>query len=273
MVKFRTHTDGGASNFGFKSKPKRELHSKLMKNSSTISQRSAALIAGISLLLMAIVAGVTFGYLHGNLVVANDAQATFENLQTSQGAFKSEIAGWSIIFLLDAIVAWALFHFFAKANKGVSFFSSFLRIIYTIILGVAIYNLPQILAVINDQLAEAGLGSATDDVMNYLNSFENIWSNGLIVFGLHLMALGYLAFTADYVPKVWGVLLILAGISYSYIHAMYAVFPNMVEYLITIEAVLTIPMTIGEVGFAIWLIARGGKQKVKSNQISGAYIA
>lgn len=222
-----------------------------MKNSNTISQRTAALVAGISLLLMAVVAGVTYGYLHGNLMVADDAQATFKNLQTSQGAFKAEIAGWSIIFLLDAVVAWALFRFFAKANKGVSFLSSFLRIIYTIILGIAIYNLPQILSVINHQLAEAGINSRNADVMNYLSSFESIWSKGLIVFGLHLMALGYLAFTADYVPKVWGILLILAGISYSCIHAMYAVFPNMLEYLRTTEAVLTIPMTVGEVGFAI----------------------
>ena len=116
-----------------------------MKNSNILTQRSSALVAGISILVMALVAGITYGYLHGNIMVANDAQATFQNLQTSTGAFEAEISGWLIIFVLDAIVAWALFHFFAKANKSLSFLSSLLRIIYTVILGTAIYNLPQII--------------------------------------------------------------------------------------------------------------------------------
>lgn len=210
---------------------------------------------------MAVVAGLTYGYLHGNLVAADDAQATLENLRTSTGLFYTEIFGWTVIFLLDALVAWSLFHFFAKADKGLAFLSSFLRVIYTAILGVAIYKLPKVMSIINDQLRHIGMDSATSEIMVHLNSFENIWSNALILFGFHLMILGFLAFKAEYVPKVWGVLLVLAGVSYSYLHGMHTFFPHMKEQLVMIESILALPMIVGEVGFAIWLVAKGGKPK------------
>ncbi|MFJ2239319.1 DUF4386 family protein [Streptomyces sp. NPDC087859] len=40
-----------------------------------------------------------------------------------------------------------------------------------------------------------------------------IWNAGLIFFGIHLL-LGLLAFRSDYVPRVLGVLLALAGLGY-----------------------------------------------------------
>ncbi len=232
-----------------------------MKKSSGIPQRKAALIAGVSLLLMTVIAGFTYGYLHGNLVVAEDSQATMENLKSSTGMFYTEIFGWTVIFLLDGLVAWSLYHFFAKANRLLSFFSSFLRVLYTAVLGLAIYNLPKVMTIITDHLASVHMDSGTTEVMNYLNSFEDIWSKGLIIFGFHLMALGCLVFKADYVPKLWGVLLLIAGASYSYISTMHIFFLEIIEYLTVIESILTIPMIIGEVGFAIWLVARGGRNE------------
>ncbi len=232
-----------------------------MKSTKSISQRKYALIAGISLLLMAVVAGLSYGYLHGNLVVADDAQATLENLKTSTGLFYTEIFGWTLIFLLDGLVAWSLYHFFKKSNKGLAFLSSFLRVIYTAFLGMAIYNLPQVMTVINDQLEPMGMNNGIAQVMHHLNSFEDIWSKSLIIFGFHLTLLGFLAFKADYVPKTWGVLLVIAGFSYSYLHGMYTFFPQIKEHLIFIESILSIPMIVGEVGFAIWLVVKGGKLK------------
>ncbi len=238
-----------------------------MKKINSISQRKSALIAGISLLVMAVVAGLSYGYLHGNLVVADDAQATLDNLKTSTDLFYAEIFGWKVIFILDGLVAWSLYHFFKKSNKGLAFLSSFLRVIYTAFLGIAIYNLPQVMTVINDQLGQFGMNNGMDQVMHYLNSFEDIWSKSLIIFGFHLTLLGFLAFKADYVPKIWGVLLVIAGFSYSYLHGMYAFFPQIKEHLIVIESILSVPMIVGEVGFAVWLVARGGKLKSQNSEI------
>lgn len=231
-----------------------------MKKSKHISERTSALIAGTSLLLMAVIAAVTYGYLHATLVVPNEAKATFQNLQSFEGLFKAELLGWTLILLLDGLVAWSLYHFFLKTNKAISFASAFLRVVYTVFLGVAIYELPAILDLVHQHLAVAGMGEQLQNVMDAINSFENIWSRGLIIFGAHLLVLGWLAFKTLHVPRLWGVLLILAGISYMGVHIAHATTTSREHIFQTIEAVLAVPMTLGEVGFAIWLVVKGGRK-------------
>lgn len=232
-----------------------------MNESNTNAPRRYALISGISLVLMAVVAGFSYGYVHSSLINMEDAQTTYQNLTGAKGLFTAGILGWIIIFLLDAIVAWALYLFFASTSKALAFTSSFLRIAYTAVLGIAIYNLPKALQLINGQLPSTDLEDAASLVTQYLTAFNSIWSNGLIIFGLHLMVLGYLAFKAEFVPKIWGWLLMLAGVSYVFVSSMHALSPELAESMNTIEMVLSIPMTIGELGFAIWLIIKGGRTK------------
>ena len=232
-----------------------------MNKYNRISERSSALIAGISLLLMALVAGLTYGYIHGSLVIPGNAEETLNNISGSIGLFQSEIAGWTLTFLLDALVAWSLYHFFAGTSRGLSALSSVLRVVYTVFLGIAIFNLPKVLAIINDHMAEYGVEGASSKLMHYLNSFETIWSYGLIVFGLHLMVLGYLALRSSFVPKLWGILLIIAGVCYSGLNVLYAIAPGISENISSIEAIMAIPMTIGELAFAFWLIIKGGRGK------------
>jgi len=60
-------------------------------------------------------------------------------------------------------------------------------------------------------------------------------------------------------PKVWGFLLYIAGISYSLIHFLKA-FPLISQHsLDALELALSLPMTVAELGFGIWLWWRGAK--------------
>jgi len=68
--------------------------------------RKAALISGISLIIMAIVAGFSYGYVHGSLVVPGDISTTYTNITSSSMLFKAEIIGWVVILLLDVLVAY-----------------------------------------------------------------------------------------------------------------------------------------------------------------------
>lgn len=55
-------------------------------------------------------------------------------------------------------------------------------------------------------------------MMLFLEAFESIWSIGLIIFGGHLIIVGYLIFKSDNIPKVFSILLLLASVSYIFIH-------------------------------------------------------
>jgi hypothetical protein len=224
------------------------------------SNRSMALVAGISLVLMALAAGFSVGYMQSTLLVPGDGDATLSNLQAQTGLFQAGIGGWILIFLLDIIVAVALFLFFKKSNASLNWVTAILRLLYAVVLGLAILQFFPILQLVSngDMLPEPSRGVA---ILNYWSGFENIWNLGLIVFGGHLFFLGWLALRTRPIPRIWGYLLLIAGVSYTFISASnsFSLLPE--ETIATINMVLAVPMTIAELGFAIWLIWRGGRTR------------
>ena len=84
-----------------------------------MNQRKFALFTGISL-VMAFTALFSYGFVHGNLVVQGDADATLHNIQTSSSLFRAEIFGWIIIFITDIIASWALYFFLKPIHTSLS---------------------------------------------------------------------------------------------------------------------------------------------------------
>ncbi|WP_434166434.1 DUF4386 domain-containing protein [Bacillus thuringiensis] len=219
-----------------------------------MTERKYPLFAGTSLLVMAFIAFFSYGFVHGNLVVQGDASATLHNIQTSNALFKAEIFGWIIIFITDILAAWALYFFLKPIHASISLLAAWLRLMYTAILGVAIFNL--ILALL---LSKNTIANPEAYTMLFLNAFEYIWSVGLIIFGLHLFALGYVVFLSKQIPKFISILLFIAAIGYMLIHVMNTMFPQYDTMISIIQVLFQLPMIAGELGLAIWLLLKGGK--------------
>lgn len=88
-------------------------------------QRKLALIAGTSLIVMALAASFSYGYVHENLVVQGNASATFNNINSANMLFKAEIFGWVIILITDIVVAWAFYIFLKPIHKNLSLLSAY----------------------------------------------------------------------------------------------------------------------------------------------------
>jgi hypothetical protein len=82
-----------------------------------------------------------------------------------------------------------------------------------------------------------------------------------VCFGIHLALLGSLILTSGYIPKVLGVLLILAGAGYVIDTMANALLANYGDYETTFLLIVAVPSVIGEFAFTIWLLLRGGKQQ------------
>lgn len=232
---------------------------KLNYNSSI--DRKYALTVGIGLVVMALAAGFSYGFVYMNIVVVGDALSTFENIQTSITLFVAGIIGWLVIFIADIVVAISLYKLLKKFNKLLAFIGAVLRLIYSGILGLSIYNLiiVFIISYSPEILSPILIEPKQNLVMLFLNGFQMVWSIGLIFFGGHLMMISYLAIKSSYLPKVISLLLFLAGVSYFIIHFNYSFLPNLNEVTKIIELFLSVPMFLGEISFAIWLLFKGGK--------------
>ncbi|OME28478.1 DUF4386 domain-containing protein [Paenibacillus odorifer] len=225
------------------------------------NQRKSALTAGISLIIMTIASFFSYGFVHGTLVVQGDASATFINIVSSNNLFKGEILGWIIIMIADILVAWAFYMFLEPVNQNLSLLGAWLRLTYSAILAISILTLIFVLLFTGNT---NGFSTLTIEqtqafMMLFLDAFQFIWSMGLVVFGGHLLIVGYVALKSDVIPKVISILLLLASIGYIIIHLSKMFLPQYEAVITTLNFIFTIPMIVGELGFGIWLLLRGGK--------------
>lgn len=230
---------------------------------NSISQRQAAIIAGVALVLMAVVAGFAYGFVFTTLVVPGNAIATAQNITHSEQLFRAGILGWLIILILDVFVAWAVYIFLKPAHKHLALLTAWLRLVYASMLGVAVLNLVYALVLVRgaDSVKAFEPHQISAQVLFFLNAFSGMWSLSLIVFGCHLLVLGYVAFTSGFIPKIFGVLLILASLCYLLTNGATLLYPHYEQYKATVEMFLSAPMAIGELAFGVWLWAKGGKTR------------
>lgn len=224
-----------------------------MENTSFNSARQMALVSGFSLLAMAIFAGWGYGYAFGNIYVANDSVTTVANLNHSTGLFRGFILSFVGVLLLDIVVAWSLYLFFKPIHTSLSLLMAGFRLVYAALLGIALLNLLSVLPLLTNVPQNDVL------IMNCIKSFLAMWSLGLIVFGAHLFVLAYLALQSGFIPKVFGLLILLAAFCYFGSNIANLLMPDYEQYKKTVDAILGLPMAAGELGIAIWLLVKGGK--------------
>jgi Domain of unknown function (DUF4386) len=208
-----------------------------------ISLRKAAIVAGLGLLIMAILAPIANFGVFEKLVVPGDATITATNIMASVGLFRIGIICFLMVAILDVVVAWALYILLVPANKNLSALAAWLRVIYAGIFIFAISKLYVALQVITADGIQA---------MSFLKAFQSIWDMALILFGFHLLVLGYLAFKSGYIPKWLGVFLVLASVGYIIDGFGKTLSP---DYNLNI-AQFTF---VGEVLLIFWLLWRGFK--------------
>ncbi len=251
-------------------KNKRVKQKKYMETKKGIqfTKRQLAILIGVSLLLMALIAAFSFPTFT-SIFVQGNAVATGLNLTANSGKFVGSIFGWIGIAILDLLVSWGIYKYYKKdrhksTKKEESKFdqsrlaaiTGLLRLIYTLFLISAIVALG---------LAKSA-GSALQSY-NLLSAFSSIWSWGLIVFGLHLIVLGITYKKEDgrkWFTILMKCLLILAGIGYMVQNIALLLVPSPVAFLATIESIFMIFMIVGEMAFALWMIIKGGKTEASN---------
>jgi Domain of unknown function (DUF4386) len=66
----------------------------------------------------------------------------------------------------------------------------------------------------NIALTVFGSGPLHAQVELLLHSFRYDWSLSLVIFGIHLILLGYLIYRSAYIPKLIGILLVIDGLGW-----------------------------------------------------------
>jgi hypothetical protein len=227
-----------------------------------ISPRQAARIAGYGYLVIFVLAIFSNFVARSSLIETDDAAATAANIADSATLFRSGIVGFLIVFALDVAIAWALYIFFRRVSRDLSLLTAWFRLVYTVMLGVALVSSFMVLQLATGagDLAAFERAQLDAQVMLFLDAFDYAWLIGLACFGVHLALLGYLSLRSGTVPKAIAALLMLAGAVYVFDTLANALIANYDDYETVFLAIVAVPSLIGEMSFAIWLLMRGGKE-------------
>ncbi len=219
------------------------------------SIRQAALVAGIGLLIITITAIFADFYVFPKLMVKGDAAETARNIIANKKLFLTGLFSYLTAFVLDVVVAWALYVFLKPVNKSVSLFAGWCRLVYTVIALIALLNLLTVwhLASGSDYLKVFDTSQLHAQMMLAVKAFRYQWAFGFIFFGMHLGFLGYLVVRSVYVPKTLGVFLIIAGVGYL---LEFNLKPLLFPGLSTGFLMITF---FGELIFMVWLLLKGSK--------------
>lgn len=209
-----------------------------------LTLKTTRLITACSILLMALAAGFSYGYVHTSLFIKSDATATLKLVRAQSGLFSAGLVNWCLILLLDLIVSWGVCALYSKKQPVIARITGSLRLLYTLVFGLAIAQLFEI-------PHHADLNNALD-LYTAFEQFNRLWSFALIIFGLHLFTLAVPVRSASKFSRSVSVLLALAGLAYLVVHTlMYC--DNWQALASSIEQAAAPIMALGELVFAVFL--------------------
>lgn len=225
-------------------------------DSTPFARRRAARIAGVSYLAMFLLAIFANFVVREGMIEPGSPAATVANITESIGLFRLGLVAFLAIFVLDVVIAWALHIVFRDVNRDVSLAAAWFRIVYTVLLGVALMSFFDVLELLG---GSGFLGTLTADqvktqTMLSLSSFESAWLIGLVAFGFHLVLLGGLIVRSGLVSKILGYTLVVAGVAYVADTLARGLLSDYAAVEGLFLALVAVPSMVGEGWIGLWLL-------------------
>ncbi|MGB3185752.1 MAG: DUF4386 domain-containing protein [Ornithinimicrobium sp.] len=223
---------------------------------------TAARIAGVGYVILFALGIFANFFVREGLIVSDDAQATAANIADSEGLFRLGMVAFLTIFLLDVVVAWALYIVFRNADHDLSLLTAWFRLVYTVFLGAALIYFSQALQLLDGAASLTAIGTRQREAQALLalETFNSAWLIGLAAFGLHVILLGGLVLRSRYAPKALAYVLIAAGAAYVLDTTAHTLLTNYTDYETLFITGVAVPAVIAEGWFGLWLLFRAGKR-------------
>ncbi len=228
------------------------------------SRKQTARFAGLLYVLLGLPGAFTLVYIPSVFLVRGDAAATASRIAASPALYRLGILAELMNGVFAIWLAMVLYHLFKDVDRRQA------RLLVGFVLGMVAIGLVNTVVLAGPLVLTSGAG--------YLSVFEKpqldaltqgFWSlrfQGIhaatMYWGLWLLPLGVLVYKSRFLPRLLGVLVIIAGCSYVIDSLTYYLLP---DYGRIVALISMLPQGLGEGGFILWTLIKGAREDAETD--------
>ena len=206
-------------------------------------------------------------FVHERLVAYRDPAATASNILAHETLYRSGGVAILIMLACDVGVSLILYVLLKPVNRLLSLIAASLRLIQVGVLSVgALAHFAALVFVNSGQLFSAFNENQLNDFsLVSAKLYSQDFNIGMVFFGIHCLILGYLIARANFLPRILGVLIAIAGCCYlinSFFSFMSPSIASQIFYY------LMLPCFVAELALTAWLLLRGVDEARWREQVS-----
>ena len=216
------------------------------------SPRFRARIAGVFYLLTILARMFVEIFVRNRLVVPDDAATTAANIMAHEPLWRAGFAADIIAFASYIALAALLYELFKPVNRSLSLVAAFFSLAASVVQAISsLFHLAPLLMLggapyLRVFTVEQLQALALMFLKLRAAAYHNI---GLVFFGLYLLLIGILILKSTFLPRILGVLMVLAGLSY-----VLFLSPPLVRSL---QPYILVFPGIGQIALTLWLLVMG----------------
>ena len=208
--------------------------------------------AGI-LLVVSMICGF-FGEMYvPSLMMGDNAAATASQLRTHEGLFRLGFGAYLVEAVSDVVIAWLFYVLLKPVNRDLALLSAFFGLVSTTLFAVTkMFYFAAPMFVRDSKYLTAFPPEQLDAFATLFISLYGVLSGlTMLFYGIPWIIRGYLTFKSDYLPRLLGVLMIVAGVGFVVKTLTYVLAPAYSS------DILLAPMFFNALAVAIWMLVRG----------------
>lgn len=212
---------------------------------------------GGALYLAIIVLGAfSEGFVANTLVASGDAATTAHNILAAPDLWRLGVASDLIVVLIAVPLLWIEYLLLRPVSRHLVLLAVFLNLVSLAVEAISKLFLLLVMPILGstDYLGAFGPKQLQMLANLALRSHDIAFNIALIFFGLTCLVNGYLIFRSGYLPKLIGILMQLAGLSYLTACSAALFTPGFADL---ITPAILIPPLIGESSLCLWLLVKG----------------
>jgi len=227
-----------------------------MEENITLVKKTARL-AGLLYFILAITGFYAIMYVPKQIMVKGDAAATAHNILANEFLFRTGIVSNLVSVTTFLFLAFVLYRLFKQVSERQA-----KALVALVIVQVPIVFVIETCKITSLMIlkGEALKTFAPEQLQDLSMLFLKIHTYGIqtveIFWGLWLIPFGQLVYKSGFIPRVLGILLIVAGIGYTIDSLTFVLFPNYRQFTQPIALTFS---GLGELSIILWLLIKGIK--------------